>query len=408
MSRLRILKKAKNKHDLAALLGFKVASLTYILYKVRPENQYYQFQISKRSGGTRTISAPSDQLKRLQSSLSSLLLDCIDELQERSEPELERFDPSHKYSEILKVKVPSAKTKQLSLSHGFSRDRSIITNAMMHLNKKNVLNIDLDDFFGSITFPRVRGFFIKNRDFELEPSVATIIAQIACYNGKLPQGSPSSPVISNLIANSLDIRLAALANRYSCTYSRYADDLTFSTRKIEFPEKIMKQVGELYIPGKRLRSEIRRSGFEINHSKTRLQYQNSRQDVTGLVVNKKPNVRKEYWRTVRAQCHSLFHRGYFTKTVGRAKVRGNINELEGQLNFIDQVDQYNRLRQKPPLDPIYAVAKHGVNTLNLLTGREKTLSKFLYYRLFYGNDKPTILCEGQTDNVYLKSALSKP
>lgn len=92
-------------------------------------------------------------------------------------------------------------------------------------------------------------------------------------------------------------------------------------------------------------------------------------------------------------------------------IEGNINELEGQLNFIDQVDRYNRMRQKPALNPTYALErdhqKYLKRTKHLLHGREKTFSRFLYYRLFYGNDKPTFLCEGKTDNVYLKSAISE-
>ena len=102
---------------------------------------------------------------------------------------------------------------------------------MMHVGSKYVLNIDLQDFFDSFNFGRVRGFFIKNRNFQLNPDVATVIAQIACYDNKLPQGSPCSPVITNLISHSLDIRLASLAKKYKCTYTRYADDITFSTRE---------------------------------------------------------------------------------------------------------------------------------------------------------------------------------
>jgi len=162
-----------------------------------------------------------------------------------------------------------------------------------------------------------------------------------------------------------------------------------------------------YIAGRELSSEVERAGFCINEKKTRIQYQNSRQDVTGLVVNKKPNVKKEYWRIARAQCNKLFKSGQFTKTVNDKVVEGNINELEGKLNFIDHIDTYNRLRQAPPLNQTYEMAKHGHNKSKLLSGRERTFSRFLYYRLFYGNNKPTIVCEGKTDNTYLKSAINR-
>ena len=408
MNKLDVLKKATTKKDLAALLGVKTSMLTYSLYKLKTPSQYYRFSIPKKNGGLRIICAPQGRLKILQSNLSSLLLDCVDEINKIRFQDSEVVDPKNIKSKILKVKISNSKIKQPSLSHGFSRKRSIITNAMMHLNQKNVLNIDLESFFDSFNFGRVRGFFIKNNHFKLDPHIATVIAQIACYDNKLPQGSPCSPVITNLITHSLDIRLASLAKKYSCTYSRYADDITFSTRKSVFPGQIMRQEDRVYVAGKKLKSEIKRSGFSINDKKTRIQYKDSRQDVTGLVVNHKPNVKKEYWRTVRSQCHSLFKTGVFTKRLGDGNfVDGNINELEGQLNFIDQVDLYNRLRQKSPLNHLYSFAKHGHNTNPLLHGRERTFSKFLYYRLFYANTKPTILCEGKTDNVYLKSAIYK-
>lgn len=412
MNKLSKLKAVTTKQELAELLGVKASFLTYVLYILRPENQYVQFSIPKKNGGKREINAPIEKLKSLQSSLSNLLLDCIDEINKvkfpRSEVNKNR-DKSSKANnhEILKIKVPNADIKQQSLSHGFVRNRSIITNAMMHLGQKNVLNIDLKDFFDSFNFGRVRGFFIKNKNFKLDSHIATVIAQIACYDNKLPQGGPCSPVITNLITHALDIRLAALAEKYSCIYTRYADDLTFSTREKVFPEKIARLDNGKYAAGKKLKSEISRSGFSINDKKTRVQFKDSRQDVTGLVVNRKPNVKKEYWRTAKSQCHSLFRTGSFTKIVSDVVVEGNINELEGQLNFIDQVDSYNRLRQKAPLNYVYQFAKHGHNTLPLLSDRERTFSRFLYYRLFYGNAKPTILCEGKTDNVYLKTAIKR-
>lgn len=374
MSKLEALKGATTKPELASLLGVKPSTLTYILYKFKPETHYYQFEIPKSSGGVRRISAPSEKLKVLQSKLSKLLLDCSDE--------------------ITQAKFPNPEIKRSNLAHGFVRERTIMTNALMHLNQKNVLNIDLCDFFDSFNFGRVRGFFIKNRDFKLCPEIATVIAQIACYENKLPQGSPCSPVITNLITHALDIRLASLARKHSCTYSRYADDITISSSKNTFPTHIMRQDEGKYIPSKSLKNEIKRAGFSINDAKTRIQYKDSRQDVTGLIVNKKPNVKKEYWRTVRSQCYTLFKTGNFYKITSDGEVAGNINELEGQLNFIDQVDRFNRARQKEPINNEYAIANYGINTLPFLSGREKTFRHFLYYRAFYGNTRPTILCEG--------------
>ncbi len=379
MSKLVALKKAKTKPQLATLKGIKASALTYTLYKLTPSTQYTTFTTPKKSCGVRTILAPSARLKKIQKGLSDLLLDCIDEINEEKGKENENYRPT--------------------ISHGFTRKRSIITNAMMHLDKRNVLNIDLADFFDSFNFGRVRGFFIKNNNFGLDSHIATVIAQIACYDNKLPQGSPCSPVITNLITHSLDIRFAFLSKKHSCIYSRYVDDITFSIREKTFPTQIIREENDAYVIGKKLKSEIRRSGFSINAKKTRIQCKDSRQDVTGLIFNKKPNVKREYWRTVKSQCNSLFRTGEFMKKTETGELKGNINELEGQLNFIDQVDRFNRLRQKPPLNHVYKLANHGHNTKSLLSGREKTFSKFLYYRLFYANTAPTILCEGKTDNI---------
>lgn len=414
MSRLKYLKVAKTKPQLADVLGVSPVFLTKCLYVVKPENQYHQFEIDKKSGGKRKITAPKTELKSLQSKLSELLMDCIDEINKSKFPNSQQVSPKKTIqqkkdpaAEVLKIKISNSAIRQPSLSHGFTRQRSILTNAVMHLGQKNVLNIDLENFFDSFNFGRVRGFFIKNKNFELSPSIATVIAQIACYKDTLPQGSPCSPVITNLITHHLDIRLASLANRYKCTYTRYADDITFSTRLSIFPPEIMRDTLNGFAPGKRLKRAIKHAGFSINERKTRIQYKNSRQDVTGLIVNKTLGVKSEYWRTARAKCNSLFNTGSFTTERKGELVEGSINELEGQLNFIDQIDHYNRIRQKAPLQPEYSIKKVGKETRRLHSGREKTFSRFLFYSLFYGNDKPTILCEGKTDNVYLKSAINR-
>lgn len=410
MKKLDALRAAKTKPELAHLLGVKPSSLTFLLYKLKPSTQYSSFDIPKKNGGSRTIHAPSKKLKKLLSSLSNYLQDCIDEINSAKPA----FSNKKKFIKIDKDRVLDGKTKNFTeykfistLSHGFVRERSIITNALMHLNKRNVLNIDLKDFFESFNFGRVRGFFISNRNFCLDPDIATVIAQIACYDNKLPQGSPCSPVITNLISHILDIQLAALAKANSCVYSRYADDITFSTRERVFPSDIMSIEAGEYIVGRKLRGIIKRAGFSLNEKKTRIQYKDSRQDVTGLVVNKKPNVKSEYWRTVKSQCHSLFKNGTFTVKKGCDIVEGSISELEGRLNFIDQIDLYNRRRQQPKINPEIALCEPGINTRILLNGREKTFSRFLYYCYFYANKKPMIICEGKTDNIYIKLAMSK-
>ena len=383
-----LLKQAKTKPELASILGVSAAFLTRTLYrpgvKSHVNSHYHQFDITKKSGGVRTISAPSDELKDLQRKLSDLLLDC---------KEVIHFDNNVK----------------CSLSHGFERERSIITNARIHRGKKNVLNLDLADFFGSFNFGRVRGYFIANRDFKLDPHIATIIAQIACYKDSLPQGSPCSPVIANLITNSLDIKLSKLAKRNGCSYTRYADDITFSTRKKCFPTAIVKNVEDLTL-GSKLLGEIRRAGFSVNPKKTRLQIKDSRQEATGLVVNKKVSVKSEYWRLTRAMAHSLFKTGKFQVEEQDGSYRdGNLSELEGRLTFIDSIDYHNNLEQKKKPEPKFEPKIHtGINKFRgKLNSRERVYGRFLQYKHFFANEYPTILTEGKTDNVYLKSALNQ-
>jgi len=381
MTRLESLQKAQSKKQFAKILGLNASFLTRTLYIRQIESQYNRFEIPKRNGGFRTINAPMDELKDIQSRLSKLLLDCVDEI--------------NKSKNI----VPK-------LSHGFTRHRSIISNAEKHINRKNVLNIDLSDFFGSFNFGRVRGFFIKNSNFLLHKDIATVIAKISCLNNSLPQGSPCSPVITNLIAHPLDIRLASLAKRNSCTYTRYADDITFSSRDKEFSPEIIKMEEFTVLIGNTLRKEIERAGFKINDKKTRVQFCDSRQDVTGLVVNEKVSITREYWKTTRSMCHKLFTTGAYIKVMPNGEVEGTIGELQGRLNFIDSVDKYNRNCPKGPIDHKYQNKNNGLDYRALLNVREKMFSKFLYYRNFYANDKPTILCEGHTDYIYLRSAIS--
>ncbi|WP_353618719.1 retron Ec67 family RNA-directed DNA polymerase/endonuclease [Bacillus sp. ISL-37] len=268
------------------------------------------------------------------------------------------------------------------LSHAFEKEKSIITNAKIHRNKRLVLNIDLESFFESFHFGRVRGFFIKNYNFLLTSEVATVIAQLTCYKGTLPQGAPTSPIITNLICEILDQRVLKIAKKYKLDYTRYADDLTFSTNDKGFLD-LQAEFYEL------LSSELTRAGFKINEKKKRLQLRDSRQVVTGLVVNKKINVNKIFYKETRAMAHQLYKEGKFEINGKLA----NLNQLEGRFAFINQLTKYNN-----KIDG----NKHNFNNLS---SRELQYQKFLFYKYFYANPKPIIVTEGKTDIAYLKAAL---
>jgi RNA-directed DNA polymerase len=377
-SRLAILKAATTLSELAELLQFKPATISYVLFKQPDSNKYATFEIPKRRGGTRTIKAPVAALKLVQRRLSDLLQDCVDE-------------------------INKSKSREDRIAHGFKRKRSIVTNAKRHRNRRNVFNIDLEDFFPSINFGRVRGFFVRDRDFALHKDVATVIAQIACNDNELPQGSPCSPVISNLVAHVLDMHLVRLAAKVGCTYSRYADDLTFSTNKKDFPTEIAmlsENEPHVWLPGKELQRLIEFAGFRVNSSKTRMQYRTSRQEVTGLVVNRVINVKHEYCHNVRAMVRHLIKTGSFERygaitrsgVVTLEKRKGTLNELHGMLGFIDNVRNHDQvdIPDGPPA---------------VLSSQELLYRQFLLYKDFYAAEEPVIICEGETDNVYLTHAI---
>ena len=397
MSRLAALKAASSLNALAELLDFKPKAVSYILYKIPPASKYTTFEIPKRSGGQRTIKAPTEKLKNLQRQLADLLQDC-------------------------QLEIEKARDLEDRTAHGFKRDKSIVTNARQHRGRRWVLNLDLEDFFPSINFGRVRGFLLKNRDFALNEKVATVIAQIACHDHTLPQGSPCSPVISNLVAHVLDMRLVKLADKFGCTYSRYADDLTFSTSKREFPSEIAKPSADqpaeahLWVPGDALQDVITRSGFTINPKKTRLMYRRSRQEVTGLIVNKKIGVRWRYRHDVRAMVHRLVTTGQF-EILGTVvkdgkptleKQPGTRPELHGMLGFIDGIDVFNAKLAEAPKGkkrPYRNAAPKPPE--EEFSSREAVYRQFLMYTTFYASSKPVILCEGDTDNVYLRFAIRR-
>ena len=347
----------RTRDDLAELLGIKKSFLTYILYKAKTDSFYSSFEIPKKAGGTRQIHAPSGALKDIQKRLAVLL----GEYQENFREE---------------------KNIHTNIAHAFERKKSIYSNARIHRNKRIVLNLDLEHFFDSFHFGRVAGYFEKNTDFLLPHDVAIIIAQLTCYKGHLPQGAPSSPIITNLICQILDMRILKIAKRYRLDYTRYADDLTFSTNDHSFIDK-----NESFL--QELEKEIVRSGFSINQKKTRLTLRDSQQMVTGLVVNKKVHVSAEYYRKTRAMAHNLYANCAF-QINGED---GNLAQLEGRFSFINEIDRRNN-----QLDE----AKHNFRSLN---GREQQYRQFLFFKYFFAHEKPVIVTEGKTDIRYLKAAL---
>jgi RNA-directed DNA polymerase len=265
--------------DVADFLGESHSLLTYILYRAPKESRYYHFEIPKRTGGMRKISAPNPALRRWQDKLNPLLQAAY------------RVHPA---------------------SHGFIHGRSAVSNANEHIGRRLVLNVDLRDFFPSINFGRIRGLFMAP-PFALGAAAATVLAQIVTENNGLPQGAPTSPVLSNYIASTLDRRLMRLARENRLHYSRYADDITFSTDQPLFPAAVAhiepappgaEKAAPLVRVGPALAYAIEASGFAINEKKLRLQGPHVRQSVTGITVNEKANIERTRVRRLRAMLHA--------------------------------------------------------------------------------------------------------
>lgn len=246
-------------------------------------------------------------------------------------------------------------------AHGFVQERSIVTNAQLHVHHRTVFNIDLKDFFPTINFGRVRGLFMAH-PFNANPAVATILAQICCHDGSLPQGAPTSPVVSNLICSRLDAQLQRLARSNGCVYSRYADDITFSKRKGAFPAQVATEdVFEDISPGKELREIVTSNGFLIHPEKVHLYRNTYRQTVTGLTVNTRVNVPRKFIREIRAMicdwrkrglqaAEATHHESFYSRPskLGRRPPLTQI--IEGKLNFLKMVrgadDQVRRNLQR--------------------------------------------------------------
>ena len=235
-----------NLRHLRQLLGIH-KSAQERLFGIKQIESYKTFFIPKKSGGVRKIEAPNDELKTIQLWIKENILD--------------KFSVSQ-------------------YAKGFVKGVSIYDNAKQHTKKELVINIDLKDFFPSIGYNEVYKVF---KYIGYTESVSKLLANL-CTNpcDVLPQGSPASPVLSNLVSLKLDKRLGCLAKKIGADYTRYADDITFSGEKtIKKYIKVIKKI-------------IREEGYKINEEKFRLQYYYQCQEVTGLIVNNGVSVPERY------------------------------------------------------------------------------------------------------------------
>lgn len=374
------LKNCLVKRDLADLIGVDLKFLTYNVNIYPVDKRYSSFCISKKNGGSRQISVPNPALRYIQKRTSDILQSCYGDLESR---------------------------RNRSVSFGFRKGVGIYENASCHKNRRWVFNFDVEDFFGSINFGRVRGFLMSNKEFELSEEVSTLLAQIVVHENSLPQGAPTSPVISNLIASTLDFRLLSLCASNRCQYSRYVDDITVSTNLASFPDGLAflnADTGKWSV-GPKAEKIVLRSGFLLNDSKTRMSYKTSQQCVTGLVVNKKVGPKKSYFKERRAAVHSLikgsdayinkFHNSYADNCEGNSENSLNpfsLDGLQGSLEFCYKIHNESDTRSNKE--------KFFKPTVIRRTYRD-----FLMYKYFFRPGVPIVITEGTSDILYMKSYL---
>ncbi len=264
-------KDVKDLNDLSNCIAIDKKTLAYFAHVAPRAKKYTQFTIKKKGGGTRKISAPTKKLKQIQRAIQI-------QLDEHHTPK--------------------------SCNHGYIQNRSIITNTKVHVGQRWLGKVDLSSYFSSIHTGRVVGL-LRAAPFSLPKDIAIIIAKLCTDEKKLPQGAPTSPVISNLITRRLDSKLKALARENKCYYTRYADDIFFSTNKRLFPSEILTlNENKDTVCGEKLAKILKHEDFEVNSDKVSLKDNSQRKIVTGIVVNEKMNVPKDYIREIRTLLHS--------------------------------------------------------------------------------------------------------
>ena len=301
-----------NAAEIADAVGIKVNELRFLSFdrKTSTVSHYVRFQVPKKSGGVRLISAPMPRLKAVQHWILHNILE--------------------------KVAIHDS-------AHGFRVGRSIVTNANPHVGAETIINLDLKDFFPTITYRRVKGLY---RSFGYSEAAATILGLLCTeaateeveLDGRkyfvatgarhLPQGAPTSPAITNALCRRLDRRLLKMSGELGFTYTRYADDLTFSASG-----ESLRHLSSVLA---RVKATVAHEGFIVHPEKTRVLRRSRRQEVTGLVVNSKANVSRQELRRFRATLYQIEKDGPVGKTWGHSQ--DVIASIQGFANFVYMVN----------------------------------------------------------------------
>lgn len=284
---------------------------------------YTAFKIPKKNGNFRIISAPIKPLKHFQEIINEILKSI--------------FQP-HKNA------------------YGFVPNKSVVDNSQKHISKNFVYNIDLENFFASFSKKWIYNFLLFQFGFNTTKDrkfIALIIATLVCCTDAetgeqvLPQGAPTSPFITNMLCYKLDVRLSGLAKRFGLQYSRYADDITFSSNHNLYKKELIFVSNSIF--DIELRRIITDFGLKINEKKVRLQVKGNRQEVTGLIVNSKLNVNRKYINDLRQNLFFWEKYGYNKANIlFKKKYLENKSEnidiehvLRGKLDYLKMVKGEN-------------------------------------------------------------------
>ncbi len=293
-----------------------------VLTRVINSPQYKELLIPKKRGGKRKLEVPEYLLMCIQKRLN-------------------------KYLQSVYLQIRPTFVHGFVLTNGASENKAnIVSNALPHVGKKYVMNLDLEDFFPSINAKTIRGMFLSDI-FNFDHHLSTCLALLTTIDGHLPQGASTSPVLSNFVCLELDKALHLFAFLNQIEYTRYADDLTFSA---DFPFE------EDWVIG--LKKIIEQHGFRLNDQKFRIQISNRKQSVTGITVNKRLNVDRKFYKRTRAMLNDLKRNGVESATIkhfglttepNQKQCRFFIKRLEGFIAFIGQVRGaddpiYNRMK----------------------------------------------------------------
>lgn len=344
--------------EIAQAMGISIEELRLLAFSPKADaatkHHYIRFNVIKKTGGKRTISVPTQHLKHAQYWILKNILKKLEptvhdaahgfrrsRVINRAETE-QAASALPQFLDELQVPILRQILHQLkSLTHTighilhrpkvkYGKRRSIVTNAEPHLGAEVIINFDLEDFFPSISYRRVKGLF---KSFGYSES-ATIIFGLLCtvtftnHRSYLPQGAPTSPMITNLICRRLDRRLNQMATDFGFCYTRYADDLTFSSSgdSLCHISKILKRTGII----------VAQEGFKINKEKTRILRKSRRQEVTGVIVNNKLNISREKLKRFRAVLYQIEKDGLEGKHWGNSQ--NTLAAIQGFANFVSMVN----------------------------------------------------------------------